>query len=156
MNPMRSLLLLCLLAFGCARPMDQATRPTPDAAATTESPVAAQPPPAPEGERRPQAQPWPPPSSTTPAPDSEATASAQCTQDADCGLTLVPEGSCCAMLCNPRPVSSKEAEALRKKEQECEKKQPCPVPMCAPPRRRPQAVCEAGRCAVRHVNLETR
>ncbi len=150
MNPMRSLLLLCLLVVGCTRPADPATRPTPDASPVTEP---APPPTPPEPPRPPEKpQPLPP----EPPPEGDAELAAKCTQDADCGLTLVPEGGCCSTLCRPRPVTTKEVERLREKELKCEEKQPCPSPMCAPLRRRPQAVCEAGRCALRHVDLETR
>lgn len=131
MRPMRSLLLLCLvpslLLAGCMRPAPLEQSTRPDAA----EPTAAD-------ER------------------SAAAQTAECTSDADCGLTLVGEGECCPMLCTPRGVSTREARALEKKSQECEQRQPCPVPACAPPRRQPIPVCEAGRCAVRHVNLETR
>lgn len=128
---MRSLLLLCLvpslLLAGCMRPAPLEQSTRPDAS----EPAAT-------------------------AERSAAAQAAECTSDADCGLTLVGEGECCPMLCTPRGVSTREARTLEKKSQECEQRQPCPVPACAPPRRQPMPVCEAGRCAVRHVNLETR
>jgi hypothetical protein len=140
MRPMRPLLLLCLvpslLLAGCMRPapLEQSTRPDANEPAPADPPVAPQ-----EADER-----------------SAAAQAAECTSDADCDLTLVGEGECCPMLCSPRGVSTREARTLEKKSQECEQRQPCPVPACAPPRRQPVAVCEAGRCAVRHVNLETR
>ena len=139
---MRLLPLLCLLlAVGCMRPapMEQSTRPDADEPAAAAQAVST-----PESNAR-----------GTDEPPAAAQA-AECASDADCGLTLIREGECCPMLCTPRGVTAKEAQALEKKSQECERRQPCAVPACAPPRNQPMPVCQAGRCAVRHVNLETR
>jgi hypothetical protein len=151
---MRPLLLLCLvpslLLAGCMRPapMEQSTRPdatAPAAGPPAEPPTEAQAVPSPGADAR--------GGSDVP---SEAAQAGVCASDADCGLTLIREGECCPMLCAPRGVTAKEAQALERKSQECEQRQPCAVPMCAPPRAQPVPVCEAGRCAVRHVNRETR
>ena len=139
---MRPLLLLCLLLLGCTRSAstEPSTRPDANAPAPAE-PTA---PPAAEAIRDAPAE----------APPAAARGDG-CASDADCGLTLVPEGECCPMLCTPRGVTARQAQALERKALECEQRQPCAMPMCAPPRRQPVAFCEAGRCAVRHVDLET-
>ena len=136
---MRPLLLLCLLVLGCTRPGSTAQATRPDASAP--SPAEPSPPSAPE-----------------PGPQAglAGAQAGECASDADCSLTLIREGECCPILCSPRGVTARQAQALAKQNQECEQRQPCAVPMCAPPRAQPVAVCEAGRCAVRHVNLETR
>lgn len=139
---MRPLLLLCLLVLGCTRSASTDTSTRPDA--TVPAPVEEPLPPA-------QAAPVEPPEAPT-----AAARAAGCTTDADCGLTLIAEGECCPMLCTPRGVTARQAQELERKAMECEQRQPCPVPMCAPPRRQPVPVCEAGQCAVRHVDLETR
>lgn len=141
---LRPLLFLvpCLLLAGCARPapVEQSTRPD-----ATEPAAAAQAVPPPESDAR----------GMTDEPPAAAQA-AECASDSECGLTLVREGECCPLLCTPRGVTARQAQSLEKKSQECERAQPCAIPSCAPPRGQPEAVCEAGRCAVRHVNRETR
>lgn len=151
---MRPSLLLCslLLCLGCARsvePMsrpDDASSPQSGGPSTAEAPDAAS---APGG-------------STTAALSTDAGArgqstppAAECQSDADCDITLVPEGECCARMCTGRPVTVTEARAIDARKRECQERgERCIIPPCAPPRYRPVPVCTAGRCAVRETPME--
>jgi|GEM_PF-5328958 len=75
--------------------------------------------------------------------------------DAECAITLVPQGECCARLCSGRAVTAKEAQTLDARVSACEERgKPCSIPPCAPPRTRPVAVCTGGRCGAREVPRE--
>jgi hypothetical protein len=75
--------------------------------------------------------------------------------DAECAITRVPQGECCARLCSGRAVTAKEAQTLDARVSACkERGKPCSIPPCAPPRTRPVAVCTGGRCGAREVPRE--
>jgi hypothetical protein len=84
-------------------------------------------------------------------------AAAECRSDADCSITLVPEGGCCPRLCLGRAVPATESLKLDERQRACEERGgPCPDPVCARPRHRPVAVCTGGRCATRMMPMEER
>ncbi|HEX8953270.1 MAG TPA: hypothetical protein VF945_15555, partial [Polyangia bacterium] len=78
-------------------------------------------------------------------------ASLDCATDDDCALTKLRDGDCCPMLCQPRAVSKKSAEALDKYAATCAKPKGgrCPVPACAPPRIDMRPACVSGKCEAR-------
>jgi hypothetical protein len=113
---------LCLLALGCAlRPND----PPPAPAA---APVAA---------------------ATTGDSADAGDETAGCATDADCALTRVPPGGCCPMLCTPRAVTRRRADALEAAIPGCHKGRECPEPLCRPPAREVVAACAQDRCIAR-------
>lgn len=69
-----------------------------------------------------------------------------CASDADCAFTRIDAGACCPMLCAPRVVSKKQAEALQQHVNSCRKGRICPEPMCRPPPIALSSSCEAHRC----------
>jgi hypothetical protein len=158
MHAMRPSLLLCslLLCLGCARSVEPMGRP--DDAAAPESGAAV-----PSAQTKgPEATPSASGGTSAaiptdggnkgPSPTAQA---AECRSDADCAITLVPEGECCARLCTGRAVTVAEDQALDVRERECrERGERCIIPPCAPPRTRPVAVCTGGRCGVREVPRE--
>ena len=73
----------------------------------------------------------------------------ECQADADCALTRVAEGACCAMLCAPRVVTARRAQELRQKSARCGR--PCPHPLCRPPRESVTPACLEHRCTARRV-----
>jgi len=78
---------------------------------------------------------------------------AGCASDANCALTRVPPGGCCPMLCTPRAVTQKRADALEAAIPICEKSRRCPQPLCRPPMREITASCVEGRCVVKDAGL---
>lgn len=80
----------------------------------------------------------------------------RCEADADCELTRVAPGGCCASLCEGRAVTKERAGALAAAEASCSTTlgAPCPVMPCRPPRSRVTAACEAGRCVERRQKLD--
>ena len=74
-----------------------------------------------------------------------------CKTDADCGTTRMADGDCCPSLCQPRVVSKKSAEALKKYATVCMKPDgaDCAVPECAPPQSGVAAACVSGKCVER-------
>lgn len=82
-----------------------------------------------------------------------------CKTDADCGTTNMADGACCPSLCQPRVVSKKSAEALKKYAAVCAKPDgaaECPVPECAPPRSGVAAACVSGKCVERAAPTPSR
>lgn len=143
MRRMRPALLLCsfLLCLGCSRSVEPANR-NGDAASSEQAGA----PPTGSAEARPE------PSGDAGPP---AAGASECRTDADCALTMVPEGECCPMLCEGRPVPVAEAHRLDARQRECEERDGlCPLPPCAPPRTRPVPMCTAGRCAARQIPME--
>ena len=69
-----------------------------------------------------------------------------CATDADCGFTRVAAGGCCPMLCAPRVVSKKQADALQKHVGSCRRGQLCPEPLCRPPLGSLTPSCQEHRC----------
>ena len=67
-----------------------------------------------------------------------------CSVDADCGLTSVGPGACCALLCAPRAVAREKAKQLEAGSRQCAGG--CPIPSCAQPPWRFSAACVKGRC----------
>ncbi len=67
---------------------------------------------------------------------------APCASDADCTLTRIAQGSCCATLCSPRAVTKTSAAEIEKRGAEC---RGCVEPLCRDPGRI-DAVCRSGRC----------
>src|SRR6266478_9891705 len=130
---------LCLLAFGCAlRPNDAPPAPAARPAATSAGASAG----AGEGAE-----------AGGGAAAGNATAAGHetsgCATDADCSLTRVPPGGCCPMLCTPRPVTRRRADALEAAIPNCHKGRECPEPLCRPPDREVAAACAEGRCVAR-------
>jgi len=72
-----------------------------------------------------------------------------CASDDDCAFTLVGPGACCPMLCAPRAVTKKAADALEAHVRECSQGKSCPLPSCAPPRFQTVAACEKNRCVTK-------
>ncbi|QSQ24015.1 hypothetical protein JY651_03280 [Pyxidicoccus parkwayensis] len=146
---MRPSLLLCslLLCFGCARSAEPMTRPdnAPSQSTDSGSPTAAASEPTPGTA----------PSDAGATGQASSALAAECRADADCEITLVPEGECCARMCSGRAVPVAEARALEARVNACrEHGDRCVIPPCAPPRTRPVAVCTGGRCGVREVPRE--
>ncbi len=75
---------------------------------------------------------------------------ARCATDADCTLTRIPAGGCCASLCEPRVVTVKQAAALDSGGAACR----CAEPQCAPERMQVVAFCRAGSCASRRESMQ--
>ncbi len=69
-----------------------------------------------------------------------------CESDADCAFTLIDTGACCPMLCAPRAVSKKQADALQAHVNSCRKGRQCPHPMCRPPPFATSPSCQEHRC----------
>ncbi len=69
-----------------------------------------------------------------------------CESDADCAFTRVDAGACCPMLCAPRVVSKKQADALLQHVNSCRKGRLCPEPMCRPPPMALSPSCQDHRC----------
>jgi hypothetical protein len=75
-----------------------------------------------------------------------------CATDADCAFTKFAPGACCPMLCEPRIVTKKRAQALEDGIPGCGgKADSCPQPLCRPPRQSIAPACEQGRC-VAHIS----
>jgi hypothetical protein len=55
------------------------------------------------------------------------------------------------MLCTPRVVTKKAADAIQARVAECNGGKPCPMPQCAPPRFQTAPACEKGRCVSRVI-----
>jgi len=72
---------------------------------------------------------------------------APCATDADCTLTRIAPGSCCASLCSPRAVTRARAKELEQRGAEC---RGCIEPLCRDPGR-VAAACRAGRCVATKV-----
>ena len=128
---MRSLLTACILSFGCASGSKQAPAATVTAAEAAailsrQHPVAG-------GDAAPAA----------------ASDDASCASDDDCTSTRLAHGACCPMLCSPRAVTRKEAEALDAHVKSCGMTHPCPQPSCAPPRQMTYPACEKNRCVTK-------
>ena len=83
-------------------------------------------------------------------PAPAAAEDSRCTKDADCTLTRIPAGGCCASLCEPRVVTGKEAAALDASGAACR----CAEPQCAPERTQVVAFCQAGSCASRRESMQ--
>ena len=79
-----------------------------------------------------------------------AVGDARCTADADCTLTRIPAGGCCASLCEPRAVTAREAAALNAAGAACR----CAEPQCAPERMQVVPFCQAGSCASRQESMQ--
>ncbi|TMA18058.1 MAG: hypothetical protein E6J88_19845 [Deltaproteobacteria bacterium] len=85
---------------------------------------------------------------------SEAAAAAvsedsSCASDDDCTPTMIGPGACCPMLCSPRAVTKKAADALEMHVRECAQGKTCPLPSCAPPRFHTVVACEKNRCVTK-------
>lgn len=120
---------LCLLALGCAlRPNDPPPAPLPAKAGATAA-IAGD------------------------SADAGGDDTAGCASDAECALTRVPPGGCCPMLCTPRAVTRKRADALEAAIAICEKRRKCPQPPCRPPTREITAACVEGRCGAKGAAL---
>jgi hypothetical protein len=120
---------LSLLAFGCAlRPNDPPPAPLPSKAGATAA-ISGD------------------------SADAGGDETAGCASDADCALTRVPPGGCCPMLCTPRAVTRKRADALEAAIAICEKGRNCPQPLCRPPTREITAACVEGRCVAKGAVL---
>lgn len=72
-----------------------------------------------------------------------------CASDDDCTLTRLAPGACCPMLCSPRAVTRKGADALEAQVKSCGLTKPCPQPPCAPPRQLIYPACEKNRCVTK-------
>ena len=81
------------------------------------------------------------PSAATPESDE-----GPCATDADCTFTRVAPGACCPMLCVPRAVTRKGADALDQHMKSCAKGHECPLPSCRPPRQMTTPACVQSRC----------
>lgn len=75
-----------------------------------------------------------------------ATDDARCSTDDDCTFTHIAPGACCPMLCEPRAVTKKEAEALDAHVRTCAPGHQCPVPLCRAPRFSTMPACVQNRC----------
>ena len=73
---------------------------------------------------------------------------APCATDADCTLTRVAPGTCCATLCSPRAVTRARGRELEQSGAEC---RGCIEPLCRDPGR-VEAACQSGRCVTKPVN----
>ncbi|MFL5308849.1 MAG: hypothetical protein ACJ79H_00205, partial [Myxococcales bacterium] len=67
---------------------------------------------------------------------------APCASNADCTVTRIAPGSCCASLCSPRAVTATRAKELEERAADC---RGCIEPLCRDPGR-VDATCRAGRC----------
>ena len=74
---------------------------------------------------------------------------AACATDADCTFTRVAPGACCPMLCAPRAVTKKAADALDEHVKSCAKGHECPLPSCRPPRQMTTPACVQSRCVAK-------
>jgi hypothetical protein len=70
---------------------------------------------------------------------------APCASDADCTLTRVAPGTCCATLCSPRAITAARGAEIDRAGAEC---RGCVEPLCRDPGR-VEAACRAGRCVTR-------
>jgi hypothetical protein len=70
-----------------------------------------------------------------------------CANDADCTVTRVAPGSCCASLCSPRAVTRARAAELEQRSAGC---RGCVEPLCRDPGRI-EATCSAGRCVAQRI-----
>jgi len=143
---------LCISVIACAARTPE-TPPAPAASVVATQMPSDAPPPAP-----PQPVVPPGPAHLEAQPRADAGAMAQSTPDeascatgADCALTRVAEGACCAMLCTPRVVSARRAQVLHANSLHCGR--PCPHPLCTPERDQVVPACADGRCVGRHVKL---
>lgn len=134
---MRLFLAAALVALACA------SREIPAPAPLAQS-VASQARAAPEA----------PPSEARPPLEARGAPAAagdlRCTTDADCTLTRIPAGGCCASLCEPRVVTVKQAAALAAAGAACR----CAEPQCAPERTQMVPFCQAGSCAGRRESMQ--
>ena len=73
-------------------------------------------------------------------------AAAECASDDDCTFTMYAENACCPMLCAPRAVTKKEAQATEDHAKGCPRAAECPLPSCHPPRFSTVPACVQGRC----------
>jgi len=146
----RALVMWCLLALAACRSSGEpapATKsePAPPPASTAPAEPAA--PTAPETSAPPVAA--TPPHATAPVRTTPGTPrTPQCRKDADCALTLVPDGDCCPRLCAPRAVTAEEVRRVNERVQRCEREnRPCVMPNC---RARPfEPACVDGTCSAR-------
>jgi len=72
---------------------------------------------------------------------------APCVNDADCTLTRVAAGSCCASLCSPRAVTRARGAELEQRSAGC---RGCVEPLCRDPGR-VEATCRGGRCVAQQI-----
>lgn len=79
--------------------------------------------------------------------DARAADDGPCSDDADCTLTRIAPGSCCATLCSPRAVTRARGAELDQNGASCK---PCIEPLCRDPARF-EANCLSGRCIARRV-----
>jgi hypothetical protein len=79
--------------------------------------------------------------------DAKGPDDAPCSGDADCMLTRVAPGSCCATLCSPRAVTRARGAELERNSASCK---PCVEPLCRDPGRL-EATCLDRRCVARQI-----
>jgi hypothetical protein len=72
-----------------------------------------------------------------------------CAADDDCTFTRIAPGACCPMLCTPRAVTKKGAEAAEAHMKTCARGHECPQPMCRPPRELTIPACVQSRCVAK-------
>lgn len=80
---------------------------------------------------------------------SSASDEGPCASDADCVFTRIAPGACCPMLCAPRTVTKKAAEALDEHVRSCAAGHECPLPSCRPPRAMTTPACVQSRCVAK-------
>ncbi len=80
-------------------------------------------------------------------PQASGPDDAPCANDADCTLTRVAPGSCCASLCSPRAVTRRRGAELEQRSAGC---RGCVEPLCRDPGR-VEATCSAGRCVAQRA-----
>ena len=75
-----------------------------------------------------------------------------CASDADCAITRVPPGGCCALLCEGRAVTTRRAAELDAALESC--RPACAEPQCAPMASQVVAVCRKARCTVERQSMQ--
>jgi hypothetical protein len=137
-------------------------QPAEPAPATTSGPIATSGPittGGPIATSGPAATPLPDQITPTSGPQARAGAPARsaeddagpCSTDAECGLSRVAAGGCCATLCAPRPVTAHRAAELARAEASC---RGCALPLCAPQPTALRATCSQHRCRAAAESLE--
>ena len=90
----------------------------------------------------------PPDAGERPArPQASGPDDAPCANDADCTVTRIAPGTCCATLCSPRAVTRSRGAELERASAGCKG---CVEPLCRDPGR-VEATCGAGRCVAQRV-----